>query len=196
MSVIDSLADSFERQARIQWKHNISPAERVWLVVYDPAIERRLRAQIGEFEHRSVRSGHTWAEIDLSDLFGEWMSQHEYAESFFEEPNLLSGSALESFDDFVVSKLVAVLTSDEVDEGTIVAVLGTAALFPFTRASRVMETAESAIRGRLAVFFPGQHSGSNYRLLDARDGWNYRAISPEAGGTSVPQSGSIFYFDL
>ncbi|WP_459384092.1 BREX protein BrxB domain-containing protein [Arthrobacter humicola] len=181
MSVIDELADSFERQARLPWKRNISPAERVWLVVYDPAIERRLRAQIGEFQHRASKSGHTWTQIDLTDSFGEWMSQHEYAESFFEEPELLSGAALEAFDDFVVSKLVAALNRDEIDEDTIVAVLGTGALFPFTRASRVIETAESSIRGRLAVFFPGHHSGSNYRLLDARDGWNYRAI-PIIGG--------------
>jgi len=25
------------------------------------------------------------------------------------------------------------------------------------------------------VFFPGERDGSNYRLLDARDGWNYLA---------------------
>lgn len=181
MSAIDELADSFERQARLPWKRNISPAERVWLVVYDPAIERRLRAQIGEFQHRAAKSGHTWLELDLTESFGEWISQHEYAESFFEEPELLSGSALEDFDEFVVSKLVTALSSAEINEDTIVAVLGTGALFPFTRASRVIESAEANIRGRLAVFFPGHHSGSNYRLLDARDGWNYRAI-PIMGG--------------
>jgi hypothetical protein len=39
----------------------------------------------------------------------------------------------------------------------------------------VLEDVNSAIRGRLLVFFPGRHDGSNYRLLDARDGWNYLA---------------------
>ena len=29
--------------------------------------------------------------------------------------------------------------------------------------------------GRLLVFFPGEVEGNNYRLLDARDGWNYLA---------------------
>jgi hypothetical protein len=33
------------------------------------------------------------------------------------------------------------------------------------------------------VFFPGKHEQSNYRLLDARDGWNYRAILIEAEGS-------------
>ena len=32
------------------------------------------------------------------------------------------------------------------------------------------------IRGRLALFFPGDVDNNNYRLLDARDGWNYLAI--------------------
>ena len=28
----------------------------------------------------------------------------------------------------------------------------------------------------LVVFFPGQKDDNNYRLLDARDGWNYMAV--------------------
>src|SRR5437870_4368748 len=28
----------------------------------------------------------------------------------------------------------------------------------------------------LLVFFPGVYEQSNYRLLDARDGWNYHAV--------------------
>lgn len=35
---------------------------------------------------------------------------------------------------------------------------------------------EPHIRGRLLVFFPGVYEHENYRLLDARDGWNYRAV--------------------
>ena len=30
-------------------------------------------------------------------------------------------------------------------------------------------------RNRLVVFFPGSKDGTNYRLLNARDGWNYLA---------------------
>ena len=41
--------------------------------------------------------------------------------------------------------------------------------------SNVIRAAESAIQGRLVVFFPGTVRGTNYRLLDARDGWNYLA---------------------
>jgi hypothetical protein len=35
---------------------------------------------------------------------------------------------------------------------------------------------EGNIRGRLLIFFPGPFDRGNYRLLDARDGWNYHAV--------------------
>jgi hypothetical protein len=39
-----------------------------------------------------------------------------------------------------------------------------------------MSQVENTIQGRLVVFFPGEFENANYRLLDARDGWNYHAI--------------------
>jgi hypothetical protein len=44
------------------------------------------------------------------------------------------------------------------------------------KVSALVSEVNDAIAGRLLVFFPGQHEGSSYRLLDARDGWNYLAI--------------------
>ena len=44
------------------------------------------------------------------------------------------------------------------------------------RADAVVEDVAPAIQGRLAVFFPGEYESNNYRLLDARDGWNYLAV--------------------
>ena len=43
---------------------------------------------------------------------------------------------------------------------------------------RVVEGIKEAVDGRLVVFFPGEHHPENhtYRLLDARDGWNYLAV--------------------
>ena len=35
---------------------------------------------------------------------------------------------------------------------------------------------ERDVRGRMVVFFPGEYVDNNYRLLDARDGWNYLAV--------------------
>ena len=56
-----------------------------------------------------------------------------------------------------------------------VAVLGAATLFGFLRVSVLMDTVKDAITGRLLVFFPGEYEAGNYRLLDARDGWDYLA---------------------
>ena len=49
-----------------------------------------------------------------------------------------------------------------------------------------MEAVTDCIGGRLLVFFPGEREGSNYRLLDARDGWNYLAtpITAQEWGVS------------
>ena len=57
-----------------------------------------------------------------------------------------------------------------------VAVFGVGALFGFARLSQILKMVEPDIRGRLVVFFPGHLDRNNYRLLDARDGWNYMAV--------------------
>ena len=61
-----------------------------------------------------------------------------------------------------------------------VAVSGVAGLFGFAKVSSVIEKVVPKVRGRLVVFFPGEHEDNNYRLLDARDGWNYLAIPIKA----------------
>ncbi|MFH1688626.1 MAG: DUF1788 domain-containing protein, partial [Candidatus Eisenbacteria bacterium] len=53
---------------------------------------------------------------------------------------------------------------------------GVACLFGLTRLSLVLKEVVKDIRGRLVVFFPGEYEENNYRLLDARDGWNYLAV--------------------
>jgi hypothetical protein len=42
--------------------------------------------------------------------------------------------------------------------------------------SELVSRVESSIRGRLLVFFPGEHENNTYRFLDAREGWNYLAV--------------------
>jgi hypothetical protein len=76
----------------------------------------------------------------------------------------------------VADELRTVLRGDGVDEDTVVAVQGVACLFGFTRVSLVLKEVVKDIKGRLLLFFPGEYEGGNYRLLDARDGWNYLAV--------------------
>ena len=68
------------------------------------------------------------------------------------------------------------LTAPEADENSVVGVYGIASLFGFVRVSELMKEIERDVRGRVVVFFPGEYENSNYRLLDARDGWNYLAV--------------------
>jgi hypothetical protein len=77
---------------------------------------------------------------------------------------------------YAAGRLRVALTAEGVDEDTVIAVQGVACLFGFTRVSLVLKEVVKDIRGRLVVFFPGEYEGNNYRLLDARDGWNYLAV--------------------
>ena len=51
-------------------------------------------------------------------------------------------------------------------------------LFGLARVSSIVEGIKDTVGGRLVVFFPGEYHPENhaYRLLDARDGWNYLAV--------------------
>jgi hypothetical protein len=48
----------------------------------------------------------------------------------------------------------------------------------------LLDALNESVAGRLLIFFPGEHQGNSYRLLDARDGWNYLAtpITPKGTG--------------
>ena len=116
-----------------------------------------------------------WFGVDLTDSFARWMSKHKYRQSYFEEPDLLT-SALQPYTAAVVQEIKDIITSPNVDENSVVAISGVASLFGLTKVSTVIEKLSTDIIGRLLVFFPGEHDGSNYRLLDARDGWNYLAV--------------------
>jgi hypothetical protein len=123
----------------------------------------------------TVRAKHGWSLIDITDSFAHWMANHEYREEYFEQPEDME-LALQDYLVYVADLVTQGLSSPEVDENTVVAILGIGSLFGLARASDLLEKVTSQIRGRLLVFFPGRREGSNYRLLDARDGWNYLAV--------------------
>ena len=175
MSEIEELLQRYENVVRLPWKHALSGPEKVWFAVYDPAQERRLRLRIPEFEVVTVNAEHGWVQVDLADAFAGWMAEHEYREAYFESPEDMDLALLE-FTAYAVDLIQGKLTAPETDEDAVVAVFGVASLFGLTYASDVLEKVNPAIRGRLLVFFPGHRDGANYRLLDARDGWDYLAV--------------------
>jgi hypothetical protein len=123
----------------------------------------------------TLRANHTRKLIDLTNSFAEWRADHEYRDAYFESPDDMD-LALQDFAEHVANQVTANLTADDVDDNCVVAIAGLAALFGLTSASELMNSIAEHIRGRLLVFFPGQREGNNYRLLDARDGWNYLAV--------------------
>ena len=173
MSKIDDLCRNYERFVSLPWPNHLAGAQRVWFAVYDRMDERRLRARLGEFQIATARAGHKWQLCDVTDIFADWMAGHDYRERYFQNPERLSDNALQKFLRDVVARLRDDLQQS--DQDTVVAVLGAATLFGFARVSDLMEAVKDAIPGRLLVFFPGEYEANNYRLLDARDGWNYLA---------------------
>ena len=177
MSEIESLLSQYEQYVKLPWEKLAGP-QRVWFARYDPNQERRLRLRIGEFQTATTDAGHSWCLVDVTNLFAEWMANHEYMEAYFEHPPDLE-LALVDFSDFVADRVRHALQQPEADENTVVAVIGMASLFGLIRVSELVAKVDSDISGRLLVFFPGQRDGSNWRLLNARDGWNYHAVPIE-----------------
>lgn len=175
MSAVEDLVKTYERFVRLPWTRTLAGPQKVWFAIYEPSQERRLRLRVTEFEVATKTASHGWSGIDLTDSFAKWMGQHEYRDFYFAQPDLMD-LALEDFASSVAKQVTEALTAPHVDEHTVVSVLGVASLFGLTRVSSLIQAVAPSIQGRLLVFFPGQHEGSNYRLLDARDGWNYLAV--------------------
>lgn len=177
MTRIDLLKKNYMRVCGLPWDRNVSGAQRVWVAVYDKEDEQKLRLRLGLFEEATQQTGHHWHALNLTDAFATWMCGPEnvsYAESYFEAPDLLDDAVLADFKQTVVAQVHAAL--DALQDDAVLALYGVASLFGFLRISEILPMVESHIRGRLLVFFPGVYEQDNYRLLDARDGWNYHAV--------------------
>ena len=176
MGRIDRLAERYRSHVALPWQKDLAGAERAMFVVYDKADERRLRARKDLFAMATDEAGHAWLECDLTRVFARWMAATEYRDSYFESPEDLELKLEDDFLEHVAGRVREVLKSSEADENSVVGIYGIASLFGFVRVSELMKRIERDIRGRVAVFFPGEYEDSNYRLLDARDGWNYLAV--------------------
>ena len=182
MGRIEDLAAVYQRHLGVPWQRTVSGAQRVMLVVYEKELERTLRARIGEFQQVTSRTGHGWKLVDCTGWFAAWMAADDYHDAYFEDPSLLGMKLEAEFRPEVARRLAVEL--EAADENTVVGLFGVAALFGFLRISELIREVEQSIRGRLVVFFPGTKNENNYRLLDARDGWNYLAngITLHGGG--------------
>ena len=184
MSRVDDLVRNYDRFVHLPWPKTLAPAQRVWMAVYAPEEERRLRLHLPEFETATKKAGYDWALVDISDEFERWMGAHEYRDAYFEDPKLMQPELVGFFDILVesVREQVAAATTPR----TIVGLVGAPSLFGLgehVKMSALIDRVQDEVEGRLLVFFPGEVDGNNYRLLGARDGWNYLAtpITAEKG---------------
>lgn len=181
MGKIEDLAMNYERHLTVPWSHSVSGAQRVMLLIYEKDLERTLRARIKEFEIKTRHAGYEWIEYDCTKAFSNWLANDEYHEAYFECPKDLSMKIEGEFKSTITEPLRKCLRS--ANDKTVVALTGVASLYGFAHISEIVRAVEPDIQGRMIVFFPGTKEGSNYRLLDARDGWNYLANSITAHAT-------------
>ncbi len=179
MARIDEIADQYECHISAPWQRNLPGAQRIVFVVYPKEDERKLVAKLKDFENRTIAAGHPWLEVDFTNAFAEWMAGESYPEEYFDSPELLddklNADSAYGFTAQCVERLRAVLTSTGATDESVVALYGVGALFGFATLHSILERIQPDIRGRVVVFFPGSYEQNIYRLLDARDGWNYLA---------------------
>ncbi len=179
MTRTELLGKNFQRVCGLPWDRNVAGAQRVWLAVYDKEDERKVRLRLGLFGEAAQQTGHPWQTLDLTDAFADWMTapaNAAYAASYFESPDLLDDAALADFREWVAAQVLAALDRAPQAEDAVLGVYGVASLFGLLKVSELLPLVEGRVRGRLLVFFPGVYERDNYRLLDARDGWNYHAV--------------------
>ncbi|MYZ53669.1 BREX protein BrxB domain-containing protein [Malikia spinosa] len=179
-SKVAKLVSTYREYLEVPWQAGLAAIQRVIFAVYDKADELRLRANVEEFALATQQAGKQWLLLDLTNAFPEWMAAQEYRDAYFESPEDLAGYQTGELTEFVSdlnTKLKARISA-EAGPDSVVALVGVGTLFGLARVSSVVEGIKEAVPGRLLVFFPGEYHPENhaYRLLDARDGWNYLAV--------------------
>ena len=175
MNKIAALLAAFEQAVSEPWSHGLSIAERIWFLVYDPEDHRRLMAAIPEAEMATKRAGKQWKPVSLAALFQAWMAGHEYRDDYFESPEALADELASGFVPEAQQRLSANIAANNPDDGTLTVVFDAQALFGLARLSQVLDGIPRETPGRILILFPGIFEANHYRLLNARDGWNYLA---------------------
>ena len=170
MGRIDRLAERYKSYIALPWRKDLAGAQRTIFIVYDKADERRLRARKDLFVLATKDAGHGWLECDLTRAFSEWMADTEYRDSYFESPEDLELKLEDDFLEHVAGRVREALMSEGADDEAVVGIFGIASLFGYVRVSELMKKIERDIRGRLAVFFPGEYDDNKLSVAGCT-GW-------------------------
>ncbi len=172
---IDLLIEAYEKVVNEPWASALSGQERTWFLVYDPAEQRKIDLQLSDFETAAIKAGKKWKCISMKNCFPAWMSNHEYRDDYFNNPEYIVDQLEAEFIPFAIQFLKDELKKLDQDQNTLIAIKDVSSLFGFVRLSEVLKSCDKDFQGRLLIFFPGEFEQNHYRLLDARDGWDYLA---------------------
>ena len=59
MSYVDDLLEAYRKFVSLPWQQNLAPAQRVWMAVYPPDQERRVRLHVPDFELATMEAGYS-----------------------------------------------------------------------------------------------------------------------------------------
>lgn len=172
---IDLLIEAYEKVVKEPWSSLLSGQERIWFLVYDPAEQRKIDLRLEDFETVAIKAGKKWKYISFKQCFPSWMANHEYKEDYFSNPEYIVDQLEAEFIPYAIQFLKKELKNIEQVEDTLIALKDVSALFGFARLSEILKSCDKDFKGRLLIFFPGEFEQNHYRLLDARDGWDYLA---------------------
>jgi len=187
ISRIEQLAAIFRDHVAVGWPGSSSGAQRVIMIVYDQNEERTLRKKVDLFAQAAHAHQYGWHRIDLTCAFADWLGAHRYREEYFGEPDMLLAGANERFTKYAADEILKALKRSEHTDREIVGLIGAGTVFGVASLSDILARVDHAIKGRLAVFFPGRTRDGRYRLLDARDGWDYHAVAIQVESSGVHQ---------
>lgn len=180
MTLAQTLIERLKEHLALPWPSNVSAREKVVMVVYPPNEERKLRRMIeaGEVASEIGTTGHGWVEFDLATEFSHWLANFEFRDRYLNRPERLwdDNGNVRGLEEYLVIRISEVAKS--MAENDALALIGGGGLFGLHSVSALIEHIENHVRGRLVIFFPGEHDAKNnsYRLLGAKDGWGYLAV--------------------
>lgn len=154
------------------WPPDTAQDYRVWIMHYDRSLERRVEGRLDEFGAVARQYGHGWETLNVASLIAPWFAKHDLFEALVRKPKEIKG-LLPDFEAHIVASILSRL--DRSGENDILTLVGAGAFFGLLRVSALTTTVAPGIKGRMLLLFPGRHDNGVYRLLDARDGWTYRA---------------------
>jgi hypothetical protein len=172
---IELLVEAYEKVVKEPWSSALSGQERIWFLVYDPAEQRKVELHVGDFETAAIKAGKNWKAVSLKHCFPSWMANHEYKEDYFRHPEYIVDQLEAEFIPFAIQFLKEQFKKIQPDENTVIALKDVSSIFGFARLSEILKSCDKDFKGRLLIFFPGEFEHNHYRLLDARDGWDYLA---------------------